>query len=333
MKVLIVGAGAVGQVFGRHTQLGGAELAFLVRPAYASAVEQGLTLYALGQPERWTPRTLSASAVLTDATQVPAFAPDGIFLCVSSTALRQGPWLSELATAAPQATVVTLQPGLEDRAYVIETLTTAIGSDDAAAAEERVVSGLIGFMSYTAPLPGDPIDIPGTAYWVPPLTDLPFSGQRAEAVVELLRRGGLAAKRHADVAARLAFAGPLLQMQIVALECAGWSFAELRRQRPLRQLAFEASVEAIQLAERHVDQRAPLALRLLRPWMLDAGLRLMARLAPFDLERFFELHFTKVGDQTRDQLRRMQQLAAGYQLPAGAIAALYERLISASLQA
>jgi ketopantoate reductase len=327
MKVLVVGAGAVGQVFGRHFQLGGGEVAFFVRPAYASQVEQGLTLYALNQPSPWTPLPFSASAVITDPTQVPAFAPDCVVLCVSSTALRQGSWLTDLAAAAPEATVVTLQPGIEDHTYIAEHLAEAQGCSPSAAAQ-RIVTGLISFMSYAAPLPGETIEVPGVAYWVPPMTDLPFSGprHRSQPVIDLLRRGKLPARRLADVSARLAFAGPVLQMQIIALECAGWRFAELGKQRQLRKLAFEATREAFQIAQRHLGQRAPLGLRLLRPWVISAGLGLTRRLAPFDLERFFEVHFTKVGDQTRHQLTRLQELAARYELSATALATLQDRL-------
>jgi ketopantoate reductase len=327
MKVLVVGAGAVGQVFGRHFQLGGGEVAFFVRPAYASQVEQGLTLYALNQPSPWTPLPFSASAVITDPAQVPAFAPDCVVLCVSSTALRQGSWLTDLAAAAPEATVVTLQPGIEDHTYIAEHLAEAQGCSPAAAAQ-RIVTGLISFMSYAAPLPGETIEVPGVAYWVPPMTDLPFSGprHRSQPVIDLLRRGKLPARRLADVSARLAFAGPVLQMQIIALECAGWRFAELGKQRQLRKLAFEATQEAFQIAQRHLGQRAPLGLRLLRPWVISAGLGLTRRLAPFDLERFFEVHFTKVGDQTRHQLTRLQELAARYELSATALATLQDRL-------
>lgn len=327
MKVLIVGAGAVGQVFGRHFQLGGGEVAFLVRPTYASEVEQGLTLYALNQPSPWTPRPLSVSAVLTDPAQVPSFAPDVVVLCVSSTALRKGTWLTDLAAAAPEATVVTLQPGIEDHAYIAEHLDEAQG-DSPNAAAQRIVTGLIAFMSYAAPLPGETLDRPGVAYWVPPVTDLPFSGppHRSQPVVDLLRRGDLPARRHADVSARAAFAGPVLQMQIIALECAGWRFAALRQQPQLRQLAFRATQEAFQVAQRHLGQRAPLGLRLLRPWVISAGLGLTRRLAPFDLERFFEVHFTKVGDQTRHQLSRLQDLAGRYDLPATAVATLSDQL-------
>jgi ketopantoate reductase len=330
MKVLIVGAGAVGQVFGRHFQLGGGEVAFLVRPTYASEVEQGLTLYALNQPSPWKPLPFAAAAVFTDPAQIPAFAPDCVVLGVSSTALRQGTWLTDVAAAAPKATVLTLQPGIEDRAYVAEQLAEARGCSPGAA-ERRITTGLIAFMSYAAPLPGETIDVPGTAYWVPPMTDLPISGprQRSQPVIDLLRRGGLPARRNADVSARLAFTGPVLQMQIVALECAGWRFAALQRQRQLRLLAFEATREAIQVAQRHLGQRAPLGLRLLRPWIISAGLGLTRRLCPFDLERFFEVHFTKVGDQTRHQLTRLRELAARHELPATAMAALSDRLARA----
>ena len=60
MRVLIVGAGAVGQVFGRHLQKGGAETVFLVRPKYVQHTAAGTVLHRLGwlrsvEDQAWTP--------------------------------------------------------------------------------------------------------------------------------------------------------------------------------------------------------------------------------------------------------------------------------------
>lgn len=45
MKILVVGAGAVGQVYGYYFQRGGCEVTFFVRDKYRSEMEQGLTLF------------------------------------------------------------------------------------------------------------------------------------------------------------------------------------------------------------------------------------------------------------------------------------------------
>ena len=48
-KVLIVGAGAVGQVYARHAQLGGAEVTFFVRDKYREEVSRGFDMYPLNR--------------------------------------------------------------------------------------------------------------------------------------------------------------------------------------------------------------------------------------------------------------------------------------------
>src|SRR6185436_20748884 len=107
MRALVVGAGAVGQVYARHLALGGATVTFLVKPARAAACQAGLTLYPLhagGRPQRFT------APVLTSLEEVARQRWDAVFLAVSSTALRDGAWLGALLAALGDATVVLLQP-------------------------------------------------------------------------------------------------------------------------------------------------------------------------------------------------------------------------------
>src|ERR1700678_139755 len=110
MRVLIVGAGAVGQVYGHHLVRGGADVEFLVKPKYLAEVAHGFTLYHLPNTE---PDVLHAHA-----TAAATGAYDAVILTVSSDALRAGDWLAELARATGNATVLVLQPGLDDRAYI-----------------------------------------------------------------------------------------------------------------------------------------------------------------------------------------------------------------------
>lgn len=291
MKVLLVGAGAVGQVYGHFLHRGGAEVAFLVKPAYAAAARAGFALYPLARGKGKHPVRWGDFAVLTDLDAVAATQWDAVVLCVSSTALRKGTWLAELAAVIGDATLVTLQPGLDDYELVQQHVPA-----------ERIVSGLIALASYTAPLPGEELTEPGTAFWVPPLARFPFSGDRAAAIVAAFRAGGLPARVRADVQTAAAFSVPLLQSQICALECAGWSFAGVRADKQLRRAAFDVMREATAVAAAERGVKAPLAQRLLRPSHLSFIMRLAVRFAPMDLERFFQFHYTKVRDQSLDLL-------------------------------
>lgn len=139
MKILVVGAGSVGQVYARHFQRGGAEVAFLVKEKHAAEARRGFTMYPLRESGR-APVRFEGFDVLT---ALDGSKWDAIVLCVSSPAIR-GKWLDELAAGSGDATIVMLQPGLTDHAYVAERVGAG-----------RLVSGLIGFMAYAAPLPGE----------------------------------------------------------------------------------------------------------------------------------------------------------------------------------
>ena len=309
MNVLIVGAGAVGQVYGRHFQRGGADVAYLVKPQHLDETRGGLTLYPLNDGRPPPPVRFEGFEALTEAGGRKL---DAAVLCVSSPALRGG-WLDALAAATGDATVVMLQPGLTDREYVA-----------ARVGEGRLVSGLIGFIAYAAPLSDEPLPLPGTAYWFPPFQMCPFTGaiERVRPIVDALRRGGFPARIHPDVPSELAFKGAVLETLVVALEHAGWSFAALRRDRELLELAIRASREVASLAEKTLGKKAPAATRRLRPWMVRLITWAAPKVAPFDLEAFFRKHFTKVGDQTRETFVTYAQLSATHGVPTPALLAL-----------
>ncbi|HKA90092.1 MAG TPA: 2-dehydropantoate 2-reductase N-terminal domain-containing protein [Haliangiales bacterium] len=314
MKVLIVGAGSVGQVYGRHFQLGGADVAFLVKEKHAEEARRGFTLYALKESGR-TPLRFEGFEVLT---ALDGRKWDAILLAVSSPAIR-GAWLDELARRSGDATIVMLQPGLTDHAHVAERV-----------GQGRLVSGLIGFMAYSAPLPGEKVPEPGTAYWFPPLAPCPFSGppERVAPVVETLARGGFPAKAHRDVQGELAFKGAVFETYVLALECAGWRFAELRRDRELVRLGARAAREVASLAEKVQGRKAPAALMLAGPLGVRMGMRVVSHLAPFDLETFFKVHFTKVAEQTREMFETYASLAARHGVATPALEALRQRIAS-----
>jgi 2-dehydropantoate 2-reductase len=288
-KVLVVGAGAVGQVYGRHAQLGGAEVTFFVRDKYRDTVAGGFDMYPLNRRRNTEPVRFERFAVVTRADEVAARTFDQVYLTVSSPALR-GPWLAELIAAIGDATLIALQPGADDRERILA----------AGASEDRLVSGMITLISYHAPLPGETrFPRPGMAYWFPPMASAPFSGpaERVAAVVALLRAGGQPAKRHKNVAHQVAFPSAIMMAYLVALEGAGWSFRALARDGMT--LGARGAREALAVVSLTAG-KPPFGMRIVaRPGVLRTGLWFARRIIPLPLEVYLKEHFTKVGDQTR----------------------------------
>ncbi|MFQ6230501.1 ketopantoate reductase family protein [Nocardia sp. NPDC002869] len=164
MRILVVGDGALGQVFGLRLGLGGAAVNYLVKPGRSGWGGIGRTLYRLrrfGGPvaERLRPEGVHA--------ETPDGSWDMVWLCVSSPALR-GSWLPGLRDAVGDATVVTIGQGLHDR-EVLERVWPA----------ERIVQVVPSLFAYSAPLTGE-VPAPGIAYWVPPGSALKVLGDPAD---------------------------------------------------------------------------------------------------------------------------------------------------------
>jgi len=313
-RVLVVGAGAVGQVYGHHLHRGGAEVAFLVKPAHAAELAGPLTLYPLNRPrrQRAQPVAFGEFRVHTDVATVARERWDQVYLAVSSTALRAGDWFARLAAAIGEATLVLLQPGPDDGRFVRQWVP-----------DERTVQGVITLISYQAPLPGERrFPGPGVAYWFPPLGPSLMSGARVAPVLAALRAGGLPARRHRDIGASSVFATALLMPLMAVLERAGWSFRTVREPGRLA-LAAQAAGEALRVMAQQRGRPAPWLLRLVnRPLAVRLALAVAPRLIPLDIEAYLRVHFTKVGDQTRDFLGTYLALGRGAGLPTEALAKL-----------
>lgn len=308
MKALIVGAGAVGQVFGYHLALGGMDVTFLVKPKYVEECKRGFTMYKLPKlaPLKW-----NAAGVVSE----PVGTWDQVYLTVSGPALRSGTWLAELAKATGDATIVVLQPGLEDRTTVA-----------AHTGEARIVDGTINFLSYHAPLPGETrFAEPGMAYWFFP-GKAPFSGPQAREVVLSLRAGKLPAKEVADVTKSSPFPGAVLGSFIAALEASQWSFAALRKDGNAK-LGARAAREAMKVVEHERGVRAPLGPRLVARGLTFRALsRIAPKITPVDLETYLRVHFTKVADQMHENIARFVTLGRAGGVEVGALEELQKRL-------
>jgi hypothetical protein len=296
MRVLVVGAGAIGQVFGYAFSRGGAEVSFLMRPKYAEAARSGFALYPMNRwpSARADPIRFEGFSVVTDQAEAMAEGWDLVVLAISSVALRQGDWFDRLADALGGAHLLSLLAGSTDPAYILERVP-----------KERVCWGMLAVISFQAPLPDQDLPEPGIAYWFPWLSSLGFSGPEAmtSRVLMVLRAGGMPVRRTESVVQDVAQSGPILEKTILALECAGWSFTTLTAQNELLENAVRAMDESWTLAERLGRGGRAWWMRALRPAHLRLILRIAPWIMPFDLEQFFAFHYVKVREQQRLHLR------------------------------
>jgi 2-dehydropantoate 2-reductase len=318
VRVLVVGAGAVGQVYARHYQLGGAEVTLFVKEKYRAEATRGFEMYPLNKGTKGV--RFDGFGVVTTAEEVKARGFDQVMLTVASPALR-GPWLAELIAAIGDATLVALQPGMDDRATLIA----------AGAREERLVQGLISLISYHAPLPGETrFAKPGMAYWFPPMSPSPFSGpaERVAAVVGALKRGKLPAKKHKDVPRLAGFPTAVMMPYLVALELGGWKIKGAVESGTLK-LGARAAREAVAVV-RSIQGKPPFGLgALLRPRVLRAGLFFAKPIIPLPLETYLEAHFTKVGDQTAEFMDGYIAKGRAAGLPVDALSEMQAKLRAA----
>ena len=147
MRALIVGAGAVGQVYGEALARGGAEVSVFVRPRHEAAARAGYRMFRIDLLGRRSETWFRPDAVVTTPADVAAGRYDQIWLCVPTDALVGG-GLDPLLAASADATLVCLAPGLDVKAQLARDVGLA-----------RIVWGVIGFQSYASPLAGSTADV------------------------------------------------------------------------------------------------------------------------------------------------------------------------------
>jgi ketopantoate reductase len=286
-RVAVLGAGAVGAVYGHHLKRGGAHLTYVVRPKYADEVRAGIRMWRGAREERVVP-----DAVVTDIGELRGTQVDQLWLCVPSTSLDDET-LQRTAAATGEALVVDLSPGIEGRSL------RAIG-------RERLVDGLIPFIAWQTPLPGVAAEAarpPGIAYWLPPFVPTSLSGPRAREAAQTLRAGGMAARVVPDVEVQRALGSAVLQGFIATLEVSGWSL------RACKARLDGATGDAVRAMARKKRVGAFPFSVVARPLVMRALLTLAPPLVPVPLEPYLKFHFTKVGAQSRVMMRSFVQAA------------------------
>ncbi len=314
MRALVVGAGAVGTTFGAALQRGGARVTWYTRPAYADGLRDGVVV---GDRNRDIETRVTPHEVCDDVDALSGREFDVAVICVSSTALRRD-WFDAFAKAASGVRCwVVLQPGLDDRAWVAERVGGV-----------AVVGGLITLIAWVGALPGDEGRQAEVSVWRPPLSRIPLEGPRehVERVATCLTRGGLPARSAHGLASRGALPTAVMMPAIVGLELAGWSLRRFAGSDVAARAA-AAAREATAIVCARQGLRRPWYAGLVRAPVLRVAARVAPRLVPFDLERYLEVHFTKVGDQTRDFVSSWVDEAERLGVDAPALATLRGRLL------
>jgi hypothetical protein len=317
-RVLMIGAGAVGLVYGAHAAEGGASVALFVRERRRAEAEAGYALTRVRLFGARRTRRFVPSRVVTSEEEVRALDPDQVWVATATDALSE-PWLAALLGAAPRALVVFLQPGGD----ALDRMKGLVPN------EARRVRGAISMASWHAPLEGsqdarEQRTPEGYAYLLPPMGPSGFEGPRAREAIDLLRRGGCPAAPQ-QVTLALARGSAVLLPHMGALEAAHWSLAELAT-RELSTLAADASREATAIACTRLGVPQPFSRVLLRGWITRLAVRLVRWVVPFDLEVYLRVHFLKVRAQTLLLLHEYVRDAEPAKLPARALVALRNRI-------
>jgi ketopantoate reductase len=316
MNILLVGAGAVGKVYGRHLALGGAQVSFFVKEKHVASLQNGIPLYVLNErKKRDRPEIFKNFGVLTQIEEVKKQKWDYVILCVASPALQES-WLKQIIDAKGTAALVSLQPGLNDLEFIQSQLP----------AGETLISGTIPIISFDTPMPGEQREIPGTAYWIPPGGFAGFSGppSQVEPLLAIFKKGRFAVKAVANTAAENTVSSPALTFFISILENSDWSFARLKKNPKFAQACL-AMREGV-MANAHKSGAKTPNTAILCPAFFKSLIAIAPLIVPFDLERYLKVHFTKVSDQMHQSQKDYVDHAIAHHLPAKEMKRYLEQL-------
>jgi ketopantoate reductase len=318
MRVVLIGAGSVGQVYGYHLQKGGAKVDFVVRERHLGPLAQGVVLYPWNRKDRYTPLRWTDFGLHGSVEEALGEPADIVAICTSSTALLDGTVAAEVAEHRGDAAVLILQVGTKVPAFVYDHLP-----------KDCVVWGKINMCAWWAPLDGQPLPEPGMGWWFPWGNKLGFSGPRAGLIAGAMVAGGAPAEVVPDVLDDLAFLGIVLGMVTTPLEVAGWSMDRLIADRALVDLAHRSMKEVWAHAEKTTGKRTPMGLRMLSPGGIRFILRWVLPRAPVNFETFFAAHYTKIADQVSELLAQRISRLAEDDMPNAALTEVYRRLMLA----
>jgi hypothetical protein len=294
MKVLMVGCGAVGQVFSLSLQKAGVELGLYDRPATVDRLKQalghgGLPLYQISNARESDPsaQRLENYQVLMDMAECQQFKADQIWFTTPSPVYHSD-WFRVFLQTIPAARVVCFAPEGGRPEFFPE-------SGD----RERLVFGGVTFMAWQGDLQGGDGQPDGVNFWRSPL-GIPLSGTAAACgeVAPLLKKAGFRVTIGKQDDPMQAAVTGVMTAFVAGLELAGWSLKAFRKSPWLKRAA-RASREAIlsQLLGAGIFTKALLGILLpsMGFWLATFYL---PWLFPFKLEKYLKFHYLKTREQT-----------------------------------
>jgi hypothetical protein len=322
MKVLIVGCGAVGQVYGLALQQAGVTLGLLDRPNVAVKLDQanrqgGLPLYQVSRKHRKDPGLyrLKDYQVMADAAESRQFEPDQIWFTTPSQVYYSA-WFRDFLGQVSSKRVVCFSPEGKRPEFFNEE------------PGDRVIFGGTTFMAWQGD-PGDGGGGPaGVYFWRSPL-GIPLAGTRdaCRETARLLKQAGFRVVVGEPDSHSQACVTAVMTAFVAGLELSGWSLRAYRKS-PWLKCASATGGEAIrgQLSRPGVFAR----LLLSRP-VLSAGFFLAALilplLFPFDVEKYLKFHYTKTREQTVTLLNIFLKDSMARGLPATNTQSLLQELL------
>jgi 2-dehydropantoate 2-reductase len=314
-KCLIIGAGAVGTVFGRHLVLGGADVTYFTKNEYLDNLKDGITLFHHNKKKDGI-QTFTDFSGLSSIKEAELFEWNLVFIAISSVAIRSYSFRKLIRKISPNATLVLLQAGITDYYYISKLYS-----------KYRVVQGMITCISYQAPLGGETLP-ECIAYWFPPFSPIPFSGskERVNEIVTILRRGGMPAKSIKDVHLNTSFTTSFLMPFLAGLEINNWSFDALKNSEYLKMIN-RAISEGFRITTKTLKKGRPFKFRIFHLPVIKLVLSLQKYFFPFDLETYLRYHFLKVKKQTLLYLKTFIELGMQNNLPNDNLRKLYDGII------
>jgi 2-dehydropantoate 2-reductase len=301
-EILIIGAGAVGLVYGKHFTDGGHSVTFYVKEKYRAEMEAGSVLYHMNRDKSLkSPIQFKNYQLATSFEAVAKKSWDQIYLCISSTAIHAFDFAGMQAHLSGSPTIVMLSSGASD----LNLLTRVFKA-------EQIVQGMITLISYQAPLAIEKVNVPGIAYWFPPMMPTPISGNtnRRDEVIQAFQSGKIKAKASQSVFNESLFPSAFLATFLIALEAKGWKFDALKKDPTmLKDLRITLNEVFTALEKKYNVKRAALLGIISRPTTIKMLLRVAPKVMPMDIETYLEYHFLKVNSQTKFYVNNFLLLA------------------------
>lgn len=301
-NILIIGAGAVGLVYGKHFSDAGKKVRFLVKENHLQGLKEGVLLYNLGKDaKREKPILFNNYALISNFETLSQTNWQQIYLCFSSVALHAFDFQGLKKNLQGSPTIVLLQPGITDFSIVEQHFPSS-----------QIVQGMISLISYYTPLPAEKAVDKGIAYWLPPLVSTPFSGEKTtcKAVIQTFKKGRISANKIKDVSKHSLFPSAFLVTFLVVLEANNWNFKTLKANKNALNELCQANKEMFSALSKKYTMGVPLAFKLAnRVSAIKTLLNLAPRIMPLDLEAYLKAHFTKVNEQTKMYLNDYLTLA------------------------